>query len=97
MHCFLARINPGFGICVTADRRVSYTVSESMHHDILRLVGRLMRAGLLFAIDGGIGGSSLTILHTIHLFIAFAFALSFLLIFVLFIIFAFGFEILEVS
>lgn len=66
-----------------------------MDHDILGMVGRLMRACLLFAIDGRIGSSRLTILHAIHLLIPFAFTLSFLLILVLFFIFAFGFEILE--
>ena len=68
-----------------------------MYHDILRMAGRLMGACLLFAIDGRIRSSRLTILHTIHLLIAFAFTLSFLLIFILFVIFAFGFKILDVS
>jgi len=55
-----------------------------------------MRAGLLFTIDGRFCSGRLTILHTVHLFIAFTFNLSFLFILLLFFI-AFGFEILEVS
>lgn len=66
-----------------------------MHHDILGMVGRLMRACLLFAIDGSVRSGRLTIFHAVHLFIAFTFALSFFLILVLFVVFAFGFEILK--
>ena len=70
-----------------------------MHHDILRMIGRLMRACLFLAIDGRLGGSRLAILCAIHLLIAFAFALtlSFFLVLFLFFVFAFGFEILERS
>src|SRR6266480_7606337 len=68
-----------------------------MHHDILGMVGRRMRACLLFAIDGSVRSDRLTIFHAIHLFIAFTFTLSFFLILVLFVIVAFGFEILKVS